>query len=166
MIRAVFPGSFDPPTNGHLNVIERALDLFEEILIVIAVNSQKKALFSPEERLEMMKKLLSTHSNVSVHLYDGLVVNFAKEHGAKVLLRGIRGLTDFSYEFDLSILNKGLNPKIETLFIATDPKYFVIRSSAIKDLVAFNGDVSHMVPPIVEKALREKIPMDMSMVKK
>jgi pantetheine-phosphate adenylyltransferase len=157
MISAVFPGSFDPPTFGHLNVIERASRIFEVLHVVIAVNPQKKSLFDAEERLSLMKDLIRGFPNVSLHLCEMLVVDFAKKLGAKVLVRGVRGVTDFSYEFDLSILNKGLNPGIETIFIPTDPRFFVIKSSAIKDLAAFDGDVSQMVPESVALALKRKL---------
>lgn len=158
MLVAAFPGSFDPPTYGHVNVIERASAIFERLVIVIAVNAQKQYLFSPEERMEMMRELLAPLPNVTVELCDRLVVDFLDEHGVKVLIRGVRGMSDFSYEFDLSMMNKGLNPGIETIFMPTDPKYFVLRSSAIKELASFRGDVTTMVPPVVARALLTKFP--------
>jgi pantetheine-phosphate adenylyltransferase len=157
MVRAVFPGSFDPPTFGHLNVIERARDIFEELFVVVAVNSDKSCLFSPEERRDLLRELVKQYRNVSVHLCDSLIVNFAKIHEARVLLRGVRSVPDFSYEFELSILNKGLDPDIETFFMPTDPRFFVLRSSAIKELARLQGDVSHMVPPNVESILKQKL---------
>lgn len=160
MLVAAFPGSFDPPTYGHVNVIERASAIFERLVIVIAVNAQKQYLFSPEQRFAMMKELVAPLPNVSVKLCDRLVVDFLDEQGVKVLIRGVRGMNDFSYEFDLSMMNKGLNPGIETIFMPTDPKYFVLRSSAIKELASFRGDVTTMVPPVVAKALLEKFPPD------
>lgn len=157
MVKAVFAGSFDPPTFGHLNIMERAKGIFEHLYVVIAVNRNKTGLFSPEERLEMLKKLLAPWPNVSVHLHDRLIVEFAREHGCKVLVRGVRSIHDFSYEFELSIMNKGLGPDIETFFMPTDPRYFVLRSSAIKELASFKGDLSAMVPPAVASALRSKM---------
>jgi len=156
MIKAAFPGSFDPPTYGHLNVIERACSIFDEVHIVVAVNRDKNYLFSPEERIEMMREFVAPWPNVSVGMCDTLVVDYALERGIRVLLRGVRGVTDFSYEFDLSMMNRGLNPSIETVFMTTDPQYFVLRSSAIKELASFGGDVSQMVPPRVADALRNK----------
>lgn len=156
MITAVFPGSFDPPTFGHLNIIERARTIFNEIIVVIAVNREKKYLFSETERFDMMSQLVKKWDNVSVFTYDNLIVDFAKAKNAKVLLRGVRNVNDFSYEFDLSMLNRGLNSDIETVFMPTDPKYFVLKSSSIKELASFNGDISSMVPPIVDKALKQK----------
>jgi len=156
MIKAVFPGSFDPPTYGHLNIVDRARGLFDELLVVVAVNRQKTGLFAPEERRDLLLELLSGYPNVSVHLCDTLIVNFAREHSCKVLVRGVRSVPDFSYEFELSIMNKGLNPGVETIFMPTDPKFFVLRSSAIKELASFDGDLSTMVPPNVAAAVKAK----------
>lgn len=156
MAIALFPGSFDPPTYGHLNIIERARSIFDKIDVVIAVNKSKKYLFSEDERLSMIKELVSGWDNVTVHTSNKLIVDYAHENNASVLLRGVRNFSDFSYEFDLSLLNKGLASDIETVFLPTDPEFFVLRSSSIKELAAFNGDISKMVPPLVEKALKEK----------
>ncbi|MEI6875083.1 MAG: pantetheine-phosphate adenylyltransferase [Spirochaetota bacterium] len=157
MVKAVFAGSFDPPTYGHIDIIERAKGIFEHLYVVVAFNRQKSGLFNPEERIELLKKLLAPHPNVSVHLHDKLIVEFARAHDCSVLVRGVRSVPDFSYEFELSIMNKGLDPKIETIFMPTDPKYFVLRSSAIKELAFFKGDLSSMVPPAVASALRAKV---------
>ena len=158
MVKAVFAGSFDPPTFGHLNIIERAQKLFSEIHVVIAVNKNKSYCFSGEERLEVIQQLVSRWNNVSVHLWDSLIVDYAKKIKADVLIRGVRNDNDFLYEFDLAMMNKSLNPQIETLFLVPDPKFFVLRSSSIKELAAFGGDVSTMVPPIVEAMLKKKFP--------
>ena len=119
MVKAVFAGSFDPPTNGHLDIIQRASSLFDSIDVVISVNPEKKYLFTQEERQEMLKELLKGYKNVQVHLWQGIIVNYAKKVGAKVLIRGIRSNNDFSYEFDLAHMNQNLNPEIETLFLPT-----------------------------------------------
>ncbi len=156
MISALFPGSFDPPTNGHLNIIERARNIFTEIHVVIAVNSAKNYLFSAQERELMLKKIVEPWDNVYVHLCDSLIVEFAKKVGAKALVRGIRNMADFSYEFDLSMMNKSLDSEIETVFLPTDPKYFVLKSSGIKELASLGGDISTMVPPIVADELAKK----------
>ncbi|UTC76339.1 pantetheine-phosphate adenylyltransferase [Treponema sp. OMZ 792] len=157
MVKAVFAGSFDPPTFGHLNVIERAQKIFTEVHVVIAVNNNKNYLFSGEERKNMMEELTQKWDNVFVNTWNSLIVNYAEKIGANVLIRGVRNVSDFSYEFDLAVMNKGLNQKIETVFMVPDTKYFVLRSSSIKELAAFKGNLSGMVPPIVEKALKEKI---------
>ena len=157
MPKALLPGSFDPPTNGHLNLIERAIRIFDDVDVVIAQNSQKQYTFSADERLEMMKKLTARWDNVHVYVWDRMIVEFARAAEAPVMIRGVRALSDFSYEFELSMLNKGLDPGIETIFMPTDARYFVLRSSAIKELVRLGGDVSAMVPPVVEECLRKKI---------
>lgn len=157
MLRAIMPGSFDPPTNGHLNLVERARKIYQEVYVVVAHNSQKQYTFEADERLEMMKELTSQWPNVYVHLWERMIVEFAQKVNAPIMIRGVRALSDFSYEFELSMLNKGLDPEIETVFMPTDARYFVLRSSAIKELVRLGGDVSAMVPLIVEEQLRKKI---------
>ncbi len=157
MLRALMPGSFDPPTNGHLNLIERAVKIYDQLDIVVAHNAQKVYTFDAEERLEMMKALTKKWDTVHVHVWDRMIVEFARKVGARIMIRGVRALSDFSYEFELSMLNKGLDPEVETIFMPTDAQYFVLRSSAIKELVRLGGDVSAMVPPIVEERLRRKI---------
>ncbi len=157
MQRIVYPGSFDPPTYGHLNIIQRASRLFDQLEIVIADNKQKKYFFTAEERFEMITEMVAGLHNVQVNLWNGLIVDFVSNVGARVILRGVRALSDFEYEFELSLINKGLNPQIETIFMPTDKKYFVLRSSAIKELAMFNGDVSSMVPPVVARALKAKL---------
>ena len=157
MNRAVFAGSFDPPTFGHLNIIERSRGIFEELLVVVAVNRSKQHLFTEYERCALLSQLVKQWDNVSVHLWEGLIVDFAREHKANVLIRGIRNMSDFSYEFDLSLMNKGLDPQIETLFMPTDPRFFVLKSSSIKELASFGGNLSGMVPQPIEQALRQKL---------
>lgn len=156
MTKAVFPGSFDPPTFGHLNVIERASSLFNEIDVVVAVNPEKKYLFSAEERVEMLSELTEKFSNVHIHTWNSLIVDYAVKNNANVLLRGIRNATDFAYEFDLSLINHSLNSKIDTVFIPCEQKYVTIKSSSIKELARFGGDISQMVPDLVADKLREK----------
>ena len=156
MLKAAFPGSFDPPTSGHINVIRRAASVFGELVIVIAENRQKKYLFSAGERADLMKDLVKDLKNVSVTICDRLIVDFLKKEGIKILVRGVRGVEDFSYEFEISMMNRTLDPEIETIFMTTDPEYFVIRSSSIKELASFNADLRTMVPPPVAKALKDK----------
>ena len=157
MIKAVFPGSFDPPTKGHLDIIQRASKLFDNVDVVISVNPAKQYMFSEQERLEMLQELLKDYENVQVHLWEGLIVNYAKEHGAKVLIRGIRSANDFSYEFELAHMNQNLNPQIETMFLPSKEKWGVVKSSSIKELAMFGGDISRMVPPLVVTALKKKL---------
>jgi len=156
MLKAVFPGSFDPPTLGHLNIIERASAIFDEVTVVVAENRQKKYLFSAQERLSMMEKLVEPWKNIRCHIWDSLIVDYMKRENIRLLIRGVRGMEDFSHEFELSMMNKALYPHIETLFMTTDPKYIVLRSSSIKEIASFHGDVSLMVPPLVADALKRK----------
>ena len=157
MIKAVFAGSFDPPTHGHLDIIQRAAKLFDLVDVVISVNPDKKYMFSEDERFSLLNELAKEYNNVEVHLWKGLIVNYAKNIDASVLIRGIRSTNDFAYEFDLAHMNQNLNPNIETLFIPTKEKYAIVKSSSIKELARFGGDISRMVPKIVEKALKDKI---------
>ena len=156
-IKAMLPGTFDPPTNGHLNLIERSAKLFSQLDVVIADNVSKRALFSGTERLEMLQKLLAPLPNVNVVIWDGLVVDYARQENIGVLIRGVRALVDFGYEFELAMTNKQLNPALEVLFMPTDPNYFVLRSSAIKEMAAFGANISSMVPQLVVEKLREKL---------
>jgi len=156
MFKAAFPGSFDPPTSGHINVIQRVASIFEELVVVVAENKQKKYLFSAEERASMIQELVKDCKNVTVTICDCLIVDYLKKQNIKLLVRGVRGLEDFSYEFELSMMNRTLDPGIETIFMTTDPEYFVIRSSSIKELASFGGNLHGMVPPLVVKALKEK----------
>ena len=157
MLRVVYPGTFDPPTKGHLDIISRAAAIFDTIDIVIANNPLKSCFFTPEERYNLMKGLVSNFENVNLHVWDGLIVDFAEKIGVKVILRGVRALSDFDHEFELSMTYKALNPRIETIFLPTDKKYFVLRSSTIKELARLKGNISQMVPNTVAKALREKL---------
>ncbi len=156
MIRAVFPGSFDPPTYGHLNIIERSCRLFDCIDVVISINPDKTCLFSAQERFDMLSELTKGFNNVQVHICNTLIAEYCRSVGAKVLLRGIRNTNDFSYEFDLSLMNRSLNADVETLFVPTEQRYFLIRSSSIKEVARFGGDVSGMVPAMVAEAIQEK----------
>jgi pantetheine-phosphate adenylyltransferase len=158
MFKAVFPGSFDPPTLGHLNIIERVSAIFDELIVVVAENKQKKYLFTAAERLDMVSEMAKARKNVKCLIWDSLIVEYMKRENIRLLVRGVRGMEDFSYEFELSMMNKALHPSIETIFLTTDPRYIVLRSSSIKDLASFSGDVSLMVPPLVVEALKKKFP--------
>jgi len=156
MMKAAYPGSFDPPTLGHLNIVQRAAKIYDQLLVVVAENRQKKYLFSAEERADMMRQLAKDYGNVEVTICDSLIVEFLRKENIKLLIRGVRGMEDFSYEFELSMVYKALDPGIETLFMTTDPEYFVLRSSSIKEIASFSGNVSEMVPPLVAEALEKK----------
>jgi len=154
---AMLPGSFDPPTNGHIDIIERSARLYEKLYVVVADNVQKQCLFTPDERMGMLRQILQAHDNIEVVSYRGLVVDFARDHGVGVMIRGVRALVDFGYEFELAMTNKQLNPNLEVLFMPTSPKYFQLRSSAIKEMAAYGADISPMVPPLVVQMMRNRI---------
>jgi pantetheine-phosphate adenylyltransferase len=155
--RALFPASFDPVTNGHLDLIHRARRVFPELVVAVAKNIGKTGTFDIDERLDMMKSVLGELSGVRVTSFDGLVVDFAHEIGAGVIIRGLRANADFEYEFEMALMNRHMKPEIETLFLMTSQEYFYVSSSRLKELVHFGADVSEWVHPIVAKYLREKL---------
>jgi pantetheine-phosphate adenylyltransferase len=157
MARAVFAGSFDPPTYGHRNLIERASRLFDEVVVVVAVNYRKEGLFTPEERLAFLRNLSSPFRNVSVELCEGLLIDFARRIGASVMLRGLRNGGDFSAELELALWNKELAPEVETVFLPTERPYLLLSSSAVRELATFGRDVSAFVPPEVAAALSSRL---------
>ena len=158
MSRALFPGSFDPPTIGHINIIERAAALFDERHVVVADNISKQYLFTPEERIELIEKSLPGVKNIVYAVHPGLTVEYARSNDISIMIRGVRGAGDFSYEFEMAMTNKLLYPQLEVLFMPTDPRYFLIRASQIKELAAFGADFSSMVTPPVLEALKKKFP--------
>jgi len=153
---AIYPGSFDPITNGHLDLIQRALQLFDRLVVAIADNPDKKPLFSTEERLEMVKTTVKDLKRVKVVPFTGLLADLAKELKACALIRGVRAVSDFEFEFQLALMNRKLAPKTETVFLIPSEKYTYLSSNLIKDIARFNGDISCFVPKIVEKRLKEK----------
>lgn len=150
-------GTFDPPTFGHINIIERSSKLYDELYVVVANNINKTCMFSADERKKMLEEIFKDGKNIMVFVHDGLVVDFAKQHDISVMIRGVRAVADFSYEFELAMTNKQINPKVETLFMPTDPQYFLVRSSMIKELAKFGTDISTMVPDVVVKRIKEKL---------
>lgn len=158
MRKAILPGSFDPPTLGHINIIERAAALFDELHVIVADNIAKKSLFSPEERIELIRSSIPHASNIVYAVHSGLTVDYARNNGISVMIRGVRGAGDFSYELEMAMTNKQLFPELEVLFMPTDSRYFLIRSSQIKELAAFGADFSSMVTEPVLKAMKEKFP--------
>ncbi|HFQ88672.1 MAG TPA: pantetheine-phosphate adenylyltransferase [Desulfobulbus sp.] len=154
---AVYPGTFDPITNGHIDIIKRALRLFDQVIVAIAINPQKKPLFSLEERISMIRRCFgSANDRIHVDCTSGLIVDFAVEKGACTIIRGLRAVSDFDYEFQLALMNRKLQRKVETLFLMTGLRWIYISSSIIKDAAKHNGDVSGLVPAHVQEALREK----------
>lgn len=157
MMRAVYPGTFDPATYGHLDVIQRGAGIFEELVVSVAGSSLKPTLFTSEERIAMMEELTSDLPNVTVDSFDGLLINHVNELDARIILRGIRTVGDFEYEFQMALTNRNLDHRIETVFVMSSEKYYFVRSSTIKEAVRLGGDVSDMVPSSVIKALKRKL---------
>ena len=153
---AIYPGTFDPITNGHLSIIDRALTIFDKLIIAILNNPQKEPLFTIEERIDMIRKSLNGHRNVEVDTFDGLLVDYAVEKNANVILRGLRALSDFEYEFQMALMNRKLNRDVQSIFLMTDYKWFYISSTIIKEAASLGGDTSGLVPEIVDKRLKEK----------
>lgn len=153
---AVYPGSFDPITNGHLSILNRGLEVFDKIIVSILRNPQKESLFTVEERQDMILQVLDKDQNVEVDTFDGLLVDYAQSRGSNVILRGIRALSDFEYEFQLALMNRRLNRDIQSVFLMTDYKWFYISSTIIKEAASFGGDISGLVPDLVCRRLKEK----------
>jgi len=153
---AIYPGTFDPITNGHIDIIDRAGGLFDKLYVTVAVNSSKSPLFSTEERLELIRKVLKPYPFAEASTFSGLLVNYALLVGAKALVRGLRAISDFEYEFQMALVNRRLAGNLVTVFLMPHEKYTYINSSIIRELAQFGGDVSKCVPPEVEKALKMK----------
>ncbi len=154
---AVYPGSFDPPTNGHLNIIQRGAALFDHLVVAIATNTSKKGVFSVEERIEMLKAHTRDLSNVSYDSFQGLLVTYMKDKGYRVVLRGVRTMSDYEFEFQMALSNKHLDETVETVFMMTDGKYSHLSSSLIREIVALGGSTKGMIPKEIEKALAAKL---------
>ena len=153
---ALFPASFDPVTNGHLDLIHRAQLVFDELVVAVARNVEKHGTFSVEERIEMLQSAVGHLPGIRITAFDGLLVDYARRIGAHVLLRGLRAVSDFEYEFEMALMNRHMRPDIETLFLMTSQEYFYVSSSRLKELVSFGTDVSEWVPPLVESYLKKK----------
>jgi len=156
-IKAIYPGTFDPITYGHEDLVKRASGIFESVVVAVAYNTQKNTLFNFNERFNMCQEVLNKYKNVEIIKLDKLTVDHAKQLGAKVMLRGLRAVSDFEYEVQLSNLNRTMNPKIESIFLSPDEKYSFISSSIIKDIANHNGDLKKFVDEYVEEKLVKKI---------
>ena len=157
MRTAIYPGSFDPPTYGHLDIVERASKLCDELIIGVLKNSAKTPLFSVEERVNMLKVTTRDIANVRVESFEGLTVDFAKQNGATIIVRGLRALTDFDYELQLSQINKTLCEDIETIFLSTNLKYSFLSSSTVKEVASYRADISGLVPPYIQELVEKKM---------
>jgi len=153
---AIYPGTFDPVTNGHLDVIKRGSEIFENIIVAVASSHDKKPLFTLEERVAMLKKTSAGYKGVSVEAFDGLLVDYAKAKGAKVVIRGLRAVSDFEYEFQLALMNRKLDPGLDTFFVMPSERYVYLNSGLIKEISRMGGDISSLVPEEVFKALKAK----------
>ena len=157
MITAVYPGSFDPVTYGHMDIIERAAKLTDRLVIGVLKNNTKTPLFSSDERVNMLKKVTASLPNVTVRSFEGLSVDFARKEGAAAIVRGLRAVTDFEYELQLAQTNRALAPGVDTIFLTTNLKYSYLSSSTVKEIAFFGGDISGFVHPEIAAMVREKI---------
>ncbi len=153
---AIYPGTFDPLTNGHLSIINRALKIFDKLVVVILINPQKTTLFSLDERISMIKEVLKDKPNIEVESFDGLLVDYVVKKRTNVIIKGLRALSDFEYEFQMAIMNRKLNREIESVFLMTDFRWLYISSTIIKEVAKFGGEISGLVPPLVCKKVKEK----------
>jgi pantetheine-phosphate adenylyltransferase len=153
---AVYPGSFDPITNGHLDIIRRASKLYDRVIVGVLNNASKNPAFSVDERREMIEAVTADIKNVSCDVFSGLLVDFAKQNEATVIIKGLRTVADFEYEFQMALLNKALNPEFETVFMMTNSKYSYISSSMVKEVAKYHGELEGFVPPIIKEKILKK----------
>jgi pantetheine-phosphate adenylyltransferase len=156
MRRAIYPGSFDPVTNGHLDVVDRARKLFDQVIVAVAHNDEKQPLFSLEERLDLLKQTVGKIDNVQIAQFDGLLVKFAVEQNASAVIRGLRAVSDFEFEFQMALMNRKLKDSVETIFLMPKEEYTYLSSRLVKEIARLGGDVSKFVPSVVAGALGEK----------
>lgn len=157
MKTAVYPGTFNPITNGHIDLVERAVGLFDNVIVAIGVNKQKSTSLSTEKRVELAKQVLGHLDNVEVCAFDTLLIDFVRQRGASVILRGLRTVADFEYEFQLVGMNRALDPGIETIFLAPDEHLSYISSTLVREIASYGGDISSFVQPVVVEAMREHL---------
>jgi pantetheine-phosphate adenylyltransferase len=156
LVRAIYPGSFDPLTNGHLDLIERGSKIFDELIVAILRNSEKDPLFNLAERMEMLEEMVKGYKNVRVEAFDGLLVDYAMQKKAKAVLRGIRAISDYEYELQMALMNRKLQPQLETVFMMPAEAYSYLSSRLVKEIFRLGGSVRGLVPELVEQRLREK----------
>lgn len=157
---ALYPGTFDPITNGHIDIIERASRLFDQIIVTVARNPAKSPLLSAEERVFLIQQVLAeieTKTTLLVETFDGLIVDFAKEHKASAIIRGLRAVSDFEYEFQMALMNRRLNEEVSTVFLMPHERYTYLNSTIVKEVASFGGNISNFVPPVVEMKLKKKL---------
>lgn len=156
-LTAICPGSFDPVTCGHLDIIARASKMFGKLIVVVASNGAKHCSFTPEERVEMIKKCTEELSNIEIVHYDGLLADYAAKRGASAIIKGLRAMSDFEYEFQMALTNKKLNPNVETLFLTTDSHNMYLSSSMVKQVASMGGDISGFVPEVIKQDIMDRI---------
>lgn len=156
MSLALYPGSFDPITYGHVNIIQRGLAVFDELIVAVAHNVRKQPLFTPEERMEMIRASVGDNPRVRITTFQGLLVHYAQSVGANIVLRGLRAVSDFEFEFQLAHMNRRLAPQLETIFMMTGEEHFYVASNLVREIAQFGGDVAPLVPPMVAAKLKER----------
>lgn len=154
---AICPGSYDPPTYGHLNIVRRSAGLFDKVIVAVMVNPDKQNWFTPEERVEMLRAITTDIPNVEVEAHSGLVAEYAREKKACALVKGLRAVTDFEYEFQMALINKKLNEELETMFITTDAQFMYLSSSTVREVASFGGELADFVPPQIETAIKARM---------
>jgi len=154
--KAVYPGFFDPITNGHVDIIQRGLKIFDRILVAVLKNPKKRPLFSTKERVKMIQNIFANEKKIEVKAFDGLLVEFAKKNNSRIVIRGLRAISDFEYEFQMALMNRKLNPEIETFFLMPSVQYSFLSSKLVKEVFMLGGCIKDLVPQIVEKKLRYK----------
>ncbi|MBM3267861.1 MAG: pantetheine-phosphate adenylyltransferase [Candidatus Sericytochromatia bacterium] len=156
MPAAIYPGSFDPITNGHLDIIERAISVFEHVTVAVLMNTSKSGIFTPDERVELIKQVVGANPKVSVESFRGLTADYARNKGIRHLIRGLRAVSDFDAELRIALANRKLNPALDTVFLMTSAENLFLSSSTVKEIATLGGDTSGLVPPLVAKRLKEK----------
>lgn len=155
MAMAIYPGSFDPITNGHLDILDRSLALFRQVTIIVAGSSLKNPVFTPEERVALIREVVADRKNVKVDRWDGLIMDYARENKVSAVIRGLRAASDFEYEFMMASMNKNLNSEVETIFMMTSQNLFFVSSSMVKELFQYGGDISPYVPSLVQERMKD-----------
>jgi pantetheine-phosphate adenylyltransferase len=154
---AIYPGSFDPITNGHVDIIERGLKVFDRVIVAVLKNPKKRPLFTTKERVQMIQDIFASKTEVEIRAFDGLLVDFARSQGTRVVIRGLRAISDFEYEFQMALMNRGLAPDIETFFMMPSVNYSFLSSNLVREVAGLGGSIEGLVPPLVARKLRSKV---------